>query len=159
MPEPPFDLEKGHRWFAVECNNRAWDLLEKAERSPAETDAMVHAAHAACLHWSHAGKEIHRLRALFLLASVYAELGNASACSAYADECLALANAKPEGCKDFDMAFALEGVARACALRGDLSAAIAHKEHAQQLAAAIENAEDRKIVEQSLASRNWHGVT
>ena len=29
MTEAPFDLPRAQRWFAVECNNAAWDLLDK----------------------------------------------------------------------------------------------------------------------------------
>ena len=33
MPAPPFDLAQAHRWFAIEFNNQAWELVEKPSRS------------------------------------------------------------------------------------------------------------------------------
>ena len=47
---PPFDQQTASKWFAIECNNGTWDLLEKADRSVSETDGMVHMAHASCFH-------------------------------------------------------------------------------------------------------------
>jgi hypothetical protein len=46
-----------HRWFAIECNNATFDLLAKADRSPAESDLMVDTAHAARYHWGVVGTE------------------------------------------------------------------------------------------------------
>jgi len=47
MPQPPSaeELSRWHRWFAVECNNRAWQLADQAERTAAEDDEMLNAAH------------------------------------------------------------------------------------------------------------------
>jgi hypothetical protein len=44
---PPDEIKKAHRWFAVEGNNRAWDLAAKASRTPAEDSEMLLAAYAA----------------------------------------------------------------------------------------------------------------
>ena len=56
------ELQKWHRWFAVESNNRAWRLSEAASRSDAEDNEMLNAAHAAAFHWSKVGTEIHAAR-------------------------------------------------------------------------------------------------
>lgn len=157
MAAPSFDLPQAHRWFAVECNNTAWDLLEKPSRTPAESDAMLHAAHAACFHWAAVGTAVHRMRAMVLLANVYAELGDARLCAAYARECYVLALEQPEGFAAWDLAFALEAVARADALQGNLEAARAKRQDVTQLAQGLET-EDRQLVERSLASRNWYGA-
>src|SRR5829696_569161 len=86
----PFDEQVAQRWFAVECNNRAWDLLERSDRTAEEADEMVHLAHASCWHWQHAGTEINRLRAMCLLANVYSQVGRAQEALRYAVECLNL---------------------------------------------------------------------
>jgi len=69
------DVQKWNRWFAVECNNRAWRLAEQVSRTPAEDEEMVHAAHAATLHWSRVGTELHQARAAMLLGQVHALVG------------------------------------------------------------------------------------
>ena len=49
------DIARWDRWFAVEMNNQAWSLVENPGRTPAETEDMLHAAHAAALHWKCVG--------------------------------------------------------------------------------------------------------
>jgi hypothetical protein len=39
VPPPSFDNEMAHHWFAVECNNAAWELVEQAE--PSDEDRKV----------------------------------------------------------------------------------------------------------------------
>ena len=90
MPEAPFDLAKAHRWFAVECNNAAWTLLELPTRTADETERLLHAAHAAVLHWAAVGTPVHRLRGLSLLATAYTAAGRTEEAIRWATEALAL---------------------------------------------------------------------
>ena len=46
------DVRQAHTYFAQECFNLSWDLIEKRERKPEETDLMIHLAHASLYHWS-----------------------------------------------------------------------------------------------------------
>jgi hypothetical protein len=123
MPEAPFDLATVHRWFAVEFNNQAWDLVEKANRTADETQQMIHLAHASVLHWQHAGSALHRQRGENLLATVYAAANVPKAAVWHAERCLSLSvqNAKEE--TPFDRATALGCAAQAHALAGDLAQA------------------------------------
>jgi hypothetical protein len=75
MPTAPFDESRAHRWFAVEFNNLAWDLLEKPDRTAEDDERLRHAAHAACLHWQATGSVLNDLRAHVLLTTTYAHLG------------------------------------------------------------------------------------
>ena len=35
MPNAPeFDIVAAHRYFSAQCFNRAWDLIEKTDRTP-----------------------------------------------------------------------------------------------------------------------------
>lgn len=67
MPTPSFDTDKAHHWFAVECNNAAWELVEQAQLSDADKRQMMHLAHASTYHWLNAGEPINELRAMMLL--------------------------------------------------------------------------------------------
>lgn len=71
MTDLPFDLLKANRWFAIECNNQAWDLVEADERTADQQEKMLHLAHASRYHWQHAGTEINWLRAEVLLSTAY----------------------------------------------------------------------------------------
>jgi hypothetical protein len=55
MSAPPFELPKAHRWFGIEFNNAAWELVEAPSRTKSETERMLRLAHASCLHWESVG--------------------------------------------------------------------------------------------------------
>src|SRR2546428_14045557 len=90
MAEQPTQeiIEQWNRWFAVECNNRAWDLIEKANRTPAEDREMLHAACASAFHWSKVGKPIHSARGEVTLSFAHALLGHPGMALHYAKSCL-----------------------------------------------------------------------
>ncbi len=87
MPPIPTDNDpqRWHRYFAVECNNRAWDL-SIAARTASEDEEMLNAAHAAAMHWQAVGTELNHMRAKMLLAEVHAALGLGASAFAYAAE-------------------------------------------------------------------------
>lgn len=104
MTEAPLDLPRAHRWFAVEFNNEAWDLVEKPDRAPEETRRMIHLAHAAALHWSAIGKPIHVERAECLLATVYAAAERMETAAMHLDYGLTLSENGVEDETPFDRA-------------------------------------------------------
>lgn len=103
MTELPFDLLKANRWFAIECNNQAWDLVEKKHRSPDEVERMIHRAHAARYHWQHAGEELNWLRADVLLATAYCAANRSENALIYAQSAANLVE-QAEGITPFDQA-------------------------------------------------------
>jgi hypothetical protein len=121
MSTPPFELDKAHRWFAVEFNNRAWDLVEQRGRSADETQEMLHAAHAAAIHWQAIGTTLNAQRAENLLATAYLAAGRAEPALRHAQRCLALSeqNAASGIETPFDRATALGCAAQAHKLAGD----------------------------------------
>jgi len=46
-----FDLMAAHRHFSAWCFNRAWDLIEKPDRTEAEVRLMTALSHASIFHW------------------------------------------------------------------------------------------------------------
>lgn len=99
------EIKQWTRWFAVEHNNRAWQLAELAERSDEQDREMIDAAHAAALHWSRVGQVVNTLRADQLLAWVYALNGDATRADEYAQQSRELIAAQIEGLSDWDRAF------------------------------------------------------
>ena len=65
-----------HRRLGVDLFNFTWTLIEKADRTPAETDEMIHAAHASRYHWSKAGTNANLGRGEWQIARVYSVLGS-----------------------------------------------------------------------------------
>lgn len=148
MPHLPQDTDPGnwHRYFAMECNNRAWQLATQS-RSAEEDLEMLNAAHASAFHWATMGAELNDMRAKTLLAEVHALLGLGASALKYADETKAWFLARET--EDWEIAYAYVIHAHAAATAG---ASELHKDsYAQALIAleAIADEEDRKIVLQT----------
>jgi hypothetical protein len=83
----PEAVEIMPRFFAVECNNRAWELTEQASRSEEEAHEMRTTAHAAAYHWAVVAPPVNRMRAHMLLAEVAAQDGNSALALSLAQSC------------------------------------------------------------------------
>ena len=145
MPKQPEDAspDAWHRYFAMEFNNRAWDLSVR-ERTPGEDAEMLSAAHASALHWSAIGTDLNRMRAKLLLAEVHALLGMADTAMAHANDVRRYF--LDQGAPDWEIAFVHAIHAHAAAVSHDPDA---HRDsYARAVAAidAIADDEDRRIV-------------
>ena len=145
MPDEPTPemIEKWHRWFAVECNNRAWDLSSKPNRTPSEDQEMLYSAYTAAYHWSKAGKPVNDARADLTLAHVHALLGQGQLALGYAQRCLAFFESNVG--EDWDVAFAHAEMAFAAAVLGDADLHAKHYAQAKKLGEAIQEEEDRTV--------------
>lgn len=132
-----------HRRLGIDLFNHTWTFLEKPERTAAEDDAMIHAAHASRYHWSQATQEPkHQARGEWQLARVYTVAGRPEPAIYHARKCL-------EWCErgrveDWDIAFAHEALARAHKLAGNAADAERHKRLAREAGDAIADAGDRE---------------
>ncbi len=143
-----------HRSLGIECNNGTYDLLERNDRTEAETEAMIDTAHAAKYHWGKVGVPINQLRAEYLCSRVYAFVGRTEPALHHARKAVALA--EQLGVADFDLAFVHEGMARALACASDEEAA--RRELAVVASIPIVDPEDKEIVDADLAKEPWYGV-
>jgi tetratricopeptide (TPR) repeat protein len=156
--EKTYTLEESHLYFAKTLNGKVWELLQKKERSKAEDDLMIYAAHASCYHWLNAGTGLHHQRAEWLIAHVYSELGITGSALRHATRCLELTNEFKGLMKDFDRAYAYEGIARANALAGNRDEALKYIQLADEAGQAIHNDEDKSIFLDDFNGGNWHGL-
>lgn len=145
----PEQINQAQRWFAADCNNRAWDLAAQAERTPAEAQEMLYTTYAAAFHWSKIGQPINNARADMALAHVHALLGHGQLAQHYARRCLAFVEHN-EG-EDWDIAFAHAEMAHAAAVTGERELHAQHYAAAQARGTAIEDEEDRQIFLTELA--------
>lgn len=145
MNNPPFDLPKAKRWFAVELNNTAWDLLEAASLNEDQIERMIHAAHAACYFWLEAGNQLNHLRAQNLLATAYARAGRGEAAVYHARQCLKLSLAAGATQTNFDRAAAYGCAALAYDLAGNLTKAAEYRSQASTAAARLTEADEKSV--------------
>lgn len=146
---PQLDPEDQRR-LAAALFNGTWQLLEQAERTPAEDDEMLHMAHASRHHWGVVGQPVNLARGEWQCSRVYAVLGRPEPCLHHAQRVLDLCT--EHGMGDFDHAFAYEALARGSAVAGDLDRARAYTEQALAAADGIAEDEDRELVLSDLES-------
>lgn len=137
------EVSNWHRYFAVECNNRAWHLTAQPERSPAEDQEMLLQAYAAAYHWSQVGTPLNHMRADLALAHVHALLGQSELALHYAQRSLDFAT--QHDVEDWDLAFAHAEMAHATAAAGDVERHGEHYAAALACGEKIADEEDRRI--------------
>lgn len=153
--DPMADLDGGsHREIAVALFNHVWSLLEIADRNPAQTDELIHAAHASRFHWSRAdgSSTVNLGRGEWQCSRVYATLGRGEPALWHARRCLDYAEASGGGQEDWDLAAAHEAMARAHAVAGDLAAAAASKARAIVALEGVADQDDRDVIAGDLAT-------
>jgi len=141
--EPDFDLDTAHQYFSKECFNRAWELIDKAGRSPQEDEEIILACLASLWHWTQ--REDCSLTNLSIgywqVSRVYALLNQAENARRYAHLCLDIS--LEGGVLPFYLGYAYEALARAEALAGDHAQVEKYLAEAQRIAATIPNPQDR----------------
>ena len=150
-PPPVVDDIRGgwHRSQGIECNNSVWELIDKAERTPADDEEMLRRAYGSAYHWQRAkgrGPE-NEARALWMLSKVHLLAGLPERALHYGEACVA--QCAEHGLADFDLAYALECRARALRAVGREAEALAEWERAK--AVPIADPEDLAILEADLA--------
>ena len=120
---------------------------------------MLHAAHTSCFHWRQIGTEVNHQRGEWLIARVNSELGLAEAALRHALRCQALTAQYADQMEDFDQAYALESVARANAIAGNIEVAKQTKSLAEAAGRKIADEESREYFFGDLNGGNWGGLS
>jgi len=153
-----YTLEEAQQYFAKMLNGKAWDLLQKPNRSKQEDELMIYSAYASGFHWLMAGTGLHHQRAEWLIAHVYSELGSIESALQHATRCFELTEEFTDLMKDFDWAYAYEGLARANCLAGNRTEAIKYIQLAEESGQAIQNDEDKNIFLGDFNGGDWQGM-
>ena len=143
--DPAADRKLGKGLF-----NSTWTLIEKADRSVDDDDELVHRSHASAYHWRQVGTAMHRARSEWLCSRVYAVLGRVEPALHHARRSLEIVESNPAEMEDWDLPAALEAVARAHWVAGDLDEARSYAQRGRELAAAIADKHDRVHIEADL---------
>lgn len=146
--QPSFDLQAAHRWFAADCFNTAWLLIEKVSRTPEETEAMISLAHASIFHWRQRDDCTTRNLSIgyWQLARIYALADQAANARHYGQLCLEIS--QDDG--PFHLGYAYEALARAERLVGNEKATNENLQRAREYAGQVEDAEQRAMLEKDL---------
>jgi len=150
MPKPEFDTVAAHKYFSAGCFNRAWDLIDKADRTPEEDQAMISLAHASLWHWTQRDDCTRTNRSIgyWQASRIYALLGQADNARRYGQLSLDYS----EGAEPFYIGFAYEALARAESLAGDKAKSEEYLGLAKKLANSVTDAESKKMLLDDLAT-------
>ena len=150
MAEKPSqeEIDRFHRYFAIEANNRAWTLVEKADRSQDENRELLRVAGVSQWHWEAVGTEVHKARASMLMAEVYAQRGYGDAATR-AGRTFA-ANVDGRDAPGWEVAFKHAILAHAASARGDAAEHTAEYAKAEEVAATL-GQQDREIFDATFA--------
>jgi len=149
MPKKPsFDLAEAHRFFAADCFNRAWDLIEKQDRTPAEDRRMVALNQASLFHWMERPDVTDRNMSIgyWQASRIQALIGEAAEARRYAEICLGYS----QDLEPFYLGYAHEALARASLVAGDATGARRSLAEAEQLASKVGRKDDRNLLRSDL---------
>jgi hypothetical protein len=148
-PVPDLDPHL-ERSLAAGLFNHVWTLLEKPDRTLAEDEDMVHAAHASRHHWGKVGLPDNLAVGEWQISRVYAVLGRAEPALHHAERSLAICEEHGRG--DVALAYAYEALARAHGLAGRWDDVERYRAFAEEAGVAIEEDEDRELLRSDLAT-------
>lgn len=140
------------RKLAKDLFNRVWTLLETPDRTPAQDDEMLHAAHASRFHWGEpgVGEPVHLARGEWQCSRVYAVLGRSEPALWHARRCLAIV--EEHDLAGFDLGAAFEAIARAQLAAGNLAEVATWKARAATVLAGLTDGDDREILAGDVAT-------
>jgi hypothetical protein len=152
-PTPEFDASEGHKYFAAHCFNRAWDLIEKSNRTPEDDRLMVAMNQASIYHWLNRDDcDNRRLSIGYWQASrIQALIGHATEARRFAEVSLSYS----AGLKPFYVGYAYEALARAEFLAGNAVEAAARLETAKAHAARVDEKGERELLQKDLATLSY----
>ena len=110
--------QKMHHYMGKQLNNQTWDLLGEKDRNDDDDERMVYFAKASLYHWRKSSQfePVNEQRGQWLLARVFAVLNRGDEALSHAENCMDIT--MNGSFKDFDLAYAYEGKARAYASLG-----------------------------------------
>lgn len=149
--KPEFDVEAAHKYFSAECFNRAWELIDKAERTAEEEEEMIRLSLASHWHWTQREDyaKTNESVAYWQTSRIYAMLGQADNARRYGKLCLASSGEKVP---PFYLGYAYEALARAELVAGERGKMEEYLREARRVAETVPDVEARKMLEDDLDS-------
>jgi hypothetical protein len=148
--EQRYTEQEAHRHFAASLFNHVWSLLEKTERTPAEAEEMLHAAHASRYHWGVVGEPVNLGIGEWQISRVNAVLKRPEAAACHGQRYLELCREHDLG--PFHFGFACEALARAAAVAGVPADCARYLELAREHAEQIADEGERTLLLDDLAT-------
>lgn len=139
-----------HLELAKSTFNKAWEYLDRDDRTAEDDQNMLAHAAASWYHWRQVGEAKNLSVSDWQMSRVLAVLGSAGLSRSFAETCLQEAT---EGDLDaFYMGMAHEAVARAAALGGDSDVRDKHLAAAHEILEGLSDPEEADVLRDDLAT-------
>lgn len=148
--KPAFDSESAHKYFAANCFNKAWELIDNPDRTAEDDEQMIRLTHASMYHWTQRPDctDRHLSIGYWQASRIYCLVGQAENALRYAQLCLEITPSDDAFC----LGYAYEALARAEKLAGHETQAREHLAQAWKQAEQVTDEDDRKYLEADLKS-------
>jgi hypothetical protein len=143
---PELDITAAHRFFSVECFNRAWDLIDKNLRTPEEDDQMLQLGMVSLWHWQQRPDCSQQSLSVgcWQVSRIFSLLKQAGNARRYGLLCLEASQAQEVS--PFYLGYAYEALARAEMVAGDTAKKEEYLKKARETADRIEDPEEKKLL-------------
>jgi len=152
MMQAEFDIEAAHQFFAAQCFNAAWDLIENPNRTAQEDEEMLRLSLASHWHWTQRNDYTATTQSIahWQTARIYALLGQGDNARHYAQMCLQAG--QNQGVAPIYLAYAYEALARAEAVAGNKKQMTLYLGEARQIANSIAESDSKQQLLDDLAT-------
>ncbi|MFW9930588.1 MAG: hypothetical protein ACFFD1_14460 [Candidatus Thorarchaeota archaeon] len=137
------EQKKFHKDIAVKCFNKTWDYIDMNQRTTEDDQTMIQLAHTSRYHWGVVGKPDNWCVGDWQISRVYALLKQPELSLKFAQSSLKIC--LDNGIKDYQLASAYEGIAKAYSLIDKVKS----REYIAKAKKAVENIkdpEDKKLI-------------
>jgi hypothetical protein len=143
---PDLDVKAAHKYFAANCFNQAWGLIDREKRTEEEDHEMLALSMASAWHWAQREDctPQNMSVAYWQIARVYALLKQADNARRYGQMCLRVS--KSEGVGPFYLGYAYEALARAEMVAGDKAKMAECVAVARRAAERVTDGESKKML-------------
>ena len=146
MKQPDFDIDAAHKYFSAECFNRAWDLIEKKDRSPEENETMLALSMSSFWHWTkRSDRSAENLSvAYWQLSRIFVLLDQSFNALKYGESCLTIS--RDPSLPPYCLGYAYEALARAHMKLGNTEKALTYIEEAKKVSENMKDPETKKML-------------
>ena len=150
--KPEFDVEAAHKYFSATCFNKAWELINKNDRTAEEDEQMIRLSLSSTWHWTQRDDCTDQNMSIgyWQTSRIYSILGQASNAKRYAELCLGVSQG--DEMQPFTLGYAYEALARAEMVAGNQEKVEEYFQEAHRLLAVLTDEHEKKYLGEDLAT-------
>ena len=150
--KPEFDVEAAHKYFSAMCYNKAWELIDKTDRTDEENEEMIRLSLTSTWHWTQRDDWTDQNMSIsyWQTSRIYSILGNAIDAKRYAELCLDVSQG--DEIPPFFLGYAYEALARAEMVAGNQEKVEEYLQEAHKILAVLTDEHETKFLGDDLAT-------